>query len=577
MSDISDRLPFLNGSTGLARQFCEYPAPHSDLTRGSDHETGSISAQTDDFSDLFDWDRYASDNVTDVTTQSDVPSERSPAAALSALRGAGSAVTVPSIEEDCPMPDVGSHEPHPPDVWPMVQGPHPPRDVNIRLEGSPSPPLLTESMSGSSSSGASPGAPEMHPGGQTHPVPAQSHKKTRIVKFPEETNQVRDLKACYHCKMNKSRCGSALVCEACTKRPFPELGCIRRPPREILASLFSRWNWIDPSSKTPTREQFDVVPIPIFISLSSDIESPCLPVNVRSFMVPSPNDQRNQGIPRWGIIADERPPESFIFQWMEQQIQFETGLDFETQMDKLLLRFVCGKYTPSEQPLATLLANILKMRCMWKVWSCKQLYHREQLGVVPGTEFDFRFASIQDSLRLYAAQAISELERKVIGDIDALILNKKDAGRVPQPKRCRLDIAKWLLLWQVILIYRQSLSWMLQQQQTNHAAPIPILVVPMGERRHKFRETTIHLLNAMVVIYSEVFHKNTTVEGIRDGGASVFGDDCQTLKVFQAAWKALPEFYEQVMRQISPADELFKALIVRKEAEVLAKGRHTRR
>ena len=66
--------------------------------------------------------------------------------------------------------------------------------------------------------------------------------------------------------------------------------------------------------------------------------------------------------------------------------------------------------------------------------------------------------------------------------------------------------------------------------------------MPMSERRHGFRETTIQLLNAMIVIYSEVFHKSTTVESIRDAGAQVFGDDCQTPRVFQLVWSMLPEF-----------------------------------
>lgn len=205
MSDISDRLAFLNGSSDLARQSCEYPAPHSNLAGASDQETD------DDFSDLFDWDRYASDNVTDVTTQSDVPSERNPAPRRSILRPAGSAGTIPSIEDDTPMPDVGSQDPQPSDVWPMVSGPHPPRHVNIRLEGSPSPSSPTENMSGSSSSVLSPSSPEMRPVGPSHPASGPGQKKTRIVKFPEETNQVRDLKACYHCKMNKSRASDLIV------------------------------------------------------------------------------------------------------------------------------------------------------------------------------------------------------------------------------------------------------------------------------------------------------------------------------------------------------------------------------
>lgn len=239
-----------------------------------------------------------------------------------------------------------------------------------------------------------------------------------------------------------------------------------------LTPLQARWNWNDPELLIPSREQFAGSPIRLFISLSGSIDSPCLPVVVRPFMLPNQKDQGGQGIHRLGIVADEHPGEELLYRWMTHQIQSETATDFETQMDKLLLSFVSGQKNAIGQPFEALLANILRMRCMWKVWSCKQLYHRGREGV-PGIEFDFRLASIQDSLRLHAAQVVSELERKIVADVETHIL-KKDTGRAAPPMRSRIDIAKWLLLWQTILIYRQSLSWMLQQQQTNHAAPIPI-------------------------------------------------------------------------------------------------------
>jgi hypothetical protein len=69
-------------------------------------------------------------------------------------------------------------------------------------------------------------------------------------------------------------------------------------------------------------------------------------------------------------------------------------------------------------------------------------------------------------------------------------------------------------------------------------------VLPMnGERhtRHTFRETTRQLFEAIIVLYSGLFHKKTTVERTRDAGPQVFGDD-SLFRAYQRAWRTLPEF-----------------------------------
>ncbi|KAL2023224.1 hypothetical protein VTK56DRAFT_3347 [Thermocarpiscus australiensis] len=233
----------------------------------------------------------------------------------------------------------------------------------------------------------------------------------------------------------------------------------------------------------PSQEQFDEHhPIRIFISFSESIDSPCLDVMANPFNLPN---QKDQGIPRWGIVPDRKPSETKIYQWMERQILAENGSDFEAHMDKLLVCFVrrsesvlrsegqqLGRTNKTGQVYLTLMSNLLKMRCMWKIWSCKQLFARQHPGAQRVVRLESEFASIQDSLRLFAAQALSELERRIIRDIETHVL-KQDTNRVASTTRLNIDITKWLLLWQMMLIYRQSLSWTLQQEQTD-AAPIPI-------------------------------------------------------------------------------------------------------
>jgi hypothetical protein len=165
---------------------------------------------------------------------------------------------------------------------------------------------------------------------------------------------------------------------------------------------------------------------------------------------------------------------------MREQIEADTRADFEAEMDKLLLELVRrqeealpGQHAGTLQQMAqtpeTLLPNLLKMRCMWKVWSCKQLFARPQPGS-PAFPIDLRLASVQDFLRFTAARRISELERDVLPELEKC-LSRKDKSSAAGPG---VDVIKWLLSWQMILIYRQSLGWVLHQQQQTDAAPTPI-------------------------------------------------------------------------------------------------------
>lgn len=138
---------------------------------------------------------------------------------------------------------------------------------------------------------------------------------------------------------------------------------------------------------------------------------------------------------------------------MKQQILAESETNFEVELDKLLCKFVellSGPGSPNHETLR----NVLEMRCMWKLWTTEQLFYRDEPRAV-AAPFDDRVSSIQDLLRLQASQAISERERKVTSEIDLYIVNK---GAPPPDSRCTTNVTRWLLLWQMMLIYRQSLG-----------------------------------------------------------------------------------------------------------------------
>ncbi|KAG7292963.1 hypothetical protein NEMBOFW57_003008 [Staphylotrichum longicolle] len=97
-------------------------------------------------------------------------------------------------------------------------------------------------------------------------------------------------------------------------------------------------------------------------------------------------------------------------------------------------------------------------------------------------------------------------------------------------------------------------------------------VMPENEKRHVFRDTTGRLFDAIVVIYSGVYLKETVVKKIKDIGFEAFGDRCLH-EAYQRIWESLPDFYQQVSNEVSPMDdELFKEYIVKKEALILARA-----
>ncbi|KAJ4297241.1 hypothetical protein N0V88_004159 [Collariella sp. IMI 366227] len=555
MSEIPDRFEHLfHGGTGFGRALsCEYPSAasfHSHADFAGDHhrdhdEPASSPAPSDDFSDLFDWEGYerGDDAVTDVTAQSDAPSERPPAAQPLIQIPGGPAAVAPSHEDedDVPMLDAPSEKP------PHPVGRPAPRDLNIHVDSSPPLPIPYPSAD--------------------MPSPL-SRKKTRIVKDPEETSEVRILGACYRCRMSRAKCGRNMR--------LPE-----------IITLIWRWDWNDQESSIPNGFQFvDNHSSPLFISFSPNINSPVLKVAACPFNLPNQRVQGLQGLVPGGIKLGATPSNGDILDWSEKQILCGENTGFEAEMDSLLSKFVRRHEAAPllvDKPHEEFLSKLLEMRCMWKVWSCNRLFFRKQPGS-PAFEFDSRVASIQESLRAVAARRISQLEQEVLSHVETHVVkarkDEKGAEKrvASDPKmQCTRDIVKWLSLWQIILMYRQSLRWVLEQQQQADAPPVHLSVMPNNPKKYTFRETTNQLLEILIVIYSGSFLKKTAVCNVRDAGSQAFEEDWDLCATYQRAWQQLPEFYEQTLRQISPADELFVENIVKKELEFLGLVRPTRK
>lgn len=190
---MSDRHALFHGVMDLDLSF-ESHAPHTGSVRDSDQGTASSPAASDAFSEFFDYPGYVRGEPTDATTPSDVLSDGKSAASPPFVTPDGAAAT-PNSDEDCLMTDAPSVEPQQSDVWPRAPGPHPPRDLNIQVDTLPSPSTPSS---------------EMHLDGPSQGLPPPN-KKTRALKDPQETSQVRDCGACSFCRMSKSGVSAVLI------------------------------------------------------------------------------------------------------------------------------------------------------------------------------------------------------------------------------------------------------------------------------------------------------------------------------------------------------------------------------
>ncbi|KAK3996852.1 hypothetical protein QBC44DRAFT_316701 [Cladorrhinum sp. PSN332] len=517
-----------------------------------DLETASSSGHSDDFSDMFDWDAYdASGSMTNVTTQSEGSAHGRVAASPASPASSSDLSPIGAdADGDIEMSDVRTKVPHASIPWPELSSP-PPRDKDLHIPLD-SPPLAYRALYRPSPPPSS--HTEMSPVGRApqHAPHAPSQKKSRVLNSPEKTSQVRELGACYHCKRNKSACSSG-VCEWCTKNgPIPELACIRKPLNAIRGTWTGRWNWEEFAKREDldrNRSEF------LLISFSNKPTSPCLKVPAAPF----------ESTGQYGLVLPA-PSRGELVRWVEAQMRLENSSGFETCIDQFHIQHVQnGAKSQIAQGQKDLVSKVLEMKAMWRIWSCKELFVRREKDNSPVQPF-----AIQDRLRFIAGKEISELEDCILAGFEGYL--KKEAGRPPT----MLNVARWLSLMQMISIYRQSLKWMLQQEHTD-TAPLALGVGDANERRRRFRTTTEELLRAVIVIYFDLFHKKSMVQGLMGAGMEAFVSP-ELHKSFQRLTSAIPAFYQEVISRALPEDKFFIGYVVERELQVLVpKGRSPRR
>jgi hypothetical protein len=215
-----------------------------------------------------------------------------------------------------------------------------------------------------------------------------------------------------------------------------------------------------------------------------------------------------------------------IAQWSRKQLESSASQSFDSLVQQLLLALdhanslVSGRFSVNSQE--HWLSKLLKMRCMWNVWSCKKFYARDARGQL----LQDSALAVQDYLHRYAGGTISQLEKDVLRELDKLQTGIKGDNHVDA----------WVALWQLLFMYRQSAS--------------------LGFHKDQFQETTEELFNKVVVLYSALFRTTKTLNSLKDAGSKVFAGNPVVKEAFERAWRVHTEFCKCNGRHTSsnPAD-----------------------
>ncbi|KAK3383264.1 hypothetical protein B0T24DRAFT_42091 [Lasiosphaeria ovina] len=546
MEKGTGRITLFNGSADFG------PLPPSFSATGNGKGTPNLSAGPEDCADeFFDWPRYERD-MEDVVTQSslmDGDSQASPPALTT-----GSSVTAlrdNDNDDDCVMTDVAPQAPELPIVWPKVSDAQLPREQEIHIFIMPSGETQGPSPPPTPNTGQFAPSPISHIPDSPSPPPST---RGRTVKKPEQTKKVRDKGACFHCRIGRVACDDDAVCVKCINMceklggPLAQKICIRKTLSQTLGTAQNRWNW-ESQCFRPSLEQFieSRVPIKLLVSFPSKPGRCELEVDARAFKT-----HYGGGDPASVVILPiEGLSEERMYAWAASQVLTESEKGFQACVEELLQGYernntldkAAGNFLEHKKHkiLKRLMLNLLHMMHMWKIWSSGPFVIRQVLDNGNGQPTSMGFQSIQNHLRRHAEQAMSSLERHILGDIDGY-LSSTESGKEDTSLSSVLQVAMWVSLWQIILIYRESLGSMSPRQQT--LGSDETTHNSTTHKREIFRDTTKQLFDSVVVIYSEIFRSAKTLKAIRDAGQEVFGNDKDLHAIFTEAWRTRFDFCE---------------------------------
>ncbi|KAI3331922.1 hypothetical protein HD806DRAFT_529693 [Xylariaceae sp. AK1471] len=317
-----------------------------------------------------------------------------------------------------------------------------PYPSNIHLDNVPSP--TSSSPTGNNVVILSnPGSPTIFDAavGDNHPL--HRGRRTRPLENPEKVAVMRQLGACYRCRMRKVQCDDKAPCSNCTKDAakiqyancddLAEQMCFRHHPSPIFRGLINAEN--SPRPNTSTGCTFNV----FFQPLTTG--SPSLVLNVEQANSPVSHGMGGRHH-RYTLCAEQaRYIDNNIVDWASKQIEREGNNSLQSALDIMVI--YCAENERRELPHSDLLRSVKRLRCLYKAWRQRSFVCQRQ----PRCELEELPYEIHRSLKAVLARAITDVEKDVLKNL---------LERKPKSQSDRLPL--WVCWMQVILFYRDLAS-----------------------------------------------------------------------------------------------------------------------
>ncbi|KAM3465776.1 hypothetical protein MY5147_008416 [Beauveria neobassiana] len=389
-------------------------------------------------------------------------------------------------------------------------------------------------------------------------------KRHRQLQDPMQTADVRKSGACVPCRVSKIRCHESGVCPTCRKA-FPEhshLVCNRVTPGmtwPVIGRIPDIW------SEDAAEEEMMCHgprfhtgnPKKILLYLTKDSSSAPLRVTVQAYR-PQEDANESGGLRMADFPRDEVPSHGQLQGWVEEEIKREHTTKFRYALQSFMLAYhQDGEGLPRHR----LVSNVHKLNCFFRIWKTDAFWCRD-----PTNKFVSLPLSVQARLRNIARQGARFIEHDILKELDEILAQQ---GSTKPDER----LAIWASLWQLILIYRETLATF--KKHMSRIAKSSTEFDPIAaEHGRLYRWMADMVFPLMTTFYHYQFRTKKSLEVSLDWlSSSKYPSKACKSKVLQMTAKHLFEsrkdFYSRVQGSSNEIDKLLAALVVNHELKKL--------
>ncbi|ATY64906.1 hypothetical protein A9K55_005275 [Cordyceps militaris] len=389
-------------------------------------------------------------------------------------------------------------------------------------------------------------------------------KRHRQLQDPMQTADVRKTGACVPCRVSKIRCHENGVCPTCRKA-FPEhshLVCTRVTPGmtwPVIGRIPDIWSEDaaeeDMMCNGPRFHTGN--PKKILLYLSKDSSSNPLKVTVQAYRMQEDSNETG-GLRLADFPRDEVPSHGQLQGWVEEEIKREHTTKFRYALQSFMLAYhQDGEGLPRHR----LVSNVHRLNCFFRIWKTDAFWCRD-----PTNKFVSLPLSVQARLRNIARQGARFIEHDILRELDEILAQQ---GAIKSEER----LAVWASLWQLILIYRETLATF--KKHMGRLAKEYDAFDPIAAEHGKLYRWMLDLVfPLMTTFYHYQFRTKKSLEVSLDWlSSSKYPSKACKSKTLHLTSKHLFEsrkdFYSRVQGSSNEIDKLLASLVVNHELKKL--------